>query len=154
MVAADKPKEEETAPTEVGEPQFFFDTEPTKVNLEKHKASEPAGEHGSQSDAEEGLNHKARRRLRIIAREKEKIQKKLGVEVGSTEPHEEVDAQLALIVKKRDGQAERREVKKRGQKIRADRKRAARKQRVSDEREKKKKDKGKYSAKASNVNAP
>ncbi|KAK3378311.1 hypothetical protein B0H63DRAFT_244144 [Podospora didyma] len=67
---------------------------PAKVKTEKVMQEPPSG-----------LNRKARRRLQLIARQKEVIQKGNGLKPGSDEPNESVDRQLAAWVKKFDGMA-------------------------------------------------
>ncbi|KAK0719963.1 hypothetical protein B0H67DRAFT_643262 [Lasiosphaeris hirsuta] len=101
-------------------PLFMIDTQPTKMvsksdsnsesssdsdseedQLKKRKMSKNAENNQNIKSAHGGLNRAARRHLLLMAREKEAIQKRLGIEPASKEPNKEVDHELSLWVARR-----------------------------------------------------
>ncbi|OTA67418.1 hypothetical protein K449DRAFT_401919 [Hypoxylon sp. EC38] len=110
-------------------PLFTIDTKPTKVNLEsvaektaaidepkdtQHQKEEP--QKSGYNPPPSGLNRQARRRIRMIEEKREKIQKDLGVPVGSNEKADEVQARLDAWVADFDGKAAIRMEKKKRRK--------------------------------------
>ncbi|KAL2021493.1 hypothetical protein VTK56DRAFT_7126 [Thermocarpiscus australiensis] len=90
-------------------PKVVSPSEPPKVGslTEPPKIVSPS-EVKDMPEPEFKLNNKARRRLKLIAREKLKIQKKLGIPEGSEESDERVDKQLAEFIEEMDFKAARR----------------------------------------------
>ncbi|KAH8882831.1 hypothetical protein GQ53DRAFT_440235 [Thozetella sp. PMI_491] len=68
-------------------------------------------------EAQAPLNRKARRRLNLIALEKERLAKELGVDPDSAEPHEELDKRLGQYVENRDARTARVEARKQERKM-------------------------------------
>ncbi|KAI0840018.1 hypothetical protein F5Y06DRAFT_245973 [Hypoxylon sp. FL0890] len=112
-------------------PLFTIDTQPTKVDLEavaeKGDAMDEDKDENTQSQREEhqksgynpppsGLNRQARRRIRMIEERREKIQKDLGIPIGSCERADEVQAKLDAWVADFDGKAAIRMEKKKRRK--------------------------------------
>ncbi|OTB07763.1 hypothetical protein M426DRAFT_317656 [Hypoxylon sp. CI-4A] len=115
---------------EGGAALFTIDTAPAPVNIrdqsalgddadlteeqrqEKKKALRARGFNAPPS----GLNRQARRRIRLIEERREKIQKKLGVPVGSTERADEVQTQLDEWIAEWDEKNKARDDKKRARK--------------------------------------
>ncbi|KAI1466328.1 uncharacterized protein F4812DRAFT_460603 [Daldinia caldariorum] len=103
-----------------GAPLFAIDTEPTPIDPksipEKAGAADDDNMHrekgGKQKEEEKGLNRQARRRLRLIERQRDFIHKQLGVAVGSSERADEVQALLDRWVKDYDAKARARAAKK------------------------------------------
>jgi hypothetical protein len=108
--------EEATKPAVDPSGLFMIDTNPSKVEWPNVQAAvDEAQSTGPGAESAEGgpqLNHHARRRLKLIAREKEKIQKRQGIEVGSTEPNQAVDTALAAFIENMDRMAAAREERK------------------------------------------
>ncbi|KAH9995200.1 hypothetical protein F4779DRAFT_607697 [Xylariaceae sp. FL0662B] len=81
-------------------PLFTIDTNPTPVDLNSIATREPIttdkvkGGKNKGTKPPSGLNRSARRRIKLIERQRETIQKKLGVPVGSNEKADEVQEQL------------------------------------------------------------
>ncbi|KAI0381866.1 hypothetical protein F5Y04DRAFT_61351 [Hypomontagnella monticulosa] len=105
-------------------PLFAIDVEPSRVDpktLPVKAAPEAmdvdrAGNEGEEQHSlkpPSGLNRQVRRRIKLIERQREKIQKDLGVAVGSSERADEVQAQLDKWVEKYDMKASIRDEKKR-----------------------------------------
>lgn len=92
---------------------FTIDTNPTKV-IPKTREEEDATEDDPKITVPpSGLNRQARRRIDLIERQREKIQKELGVPVGSLEKADEVQAILDKWTKDFDDKAAIRTEKKR-----------------------------------------
>jgi hypothetical protein len=111
--------------TTVSEPQgadedvFMLDTQPTPVDLEALAAARLRAEQAAAEKAKleaPGLNRAARRRLKLIARQREKIIKELGLGPDSTEGMEEVEAQVAEWTEQLDKKTEVRLAKKKERK--------------------------------------
>ncbi|KAI1098950.1 hypothetical protein F4804DRAFT_101482 [Jackrogersella minutella] len=106
---------------------FAIDTKPTPVNPESIATKEVATGGDAAEEKEEhlkhgynpppsGLNRIARRRIRMIEAQREKIQKSLGVPAGSRERADEVQAQLDKWTADLDGKQAMRLEKKRRRK--------------------------------------
>lgn len=125
------PKDDEDSEGEA--PLFTIDTKPTKVNLEsvaekgdamdedkdeakKTQRQKEEHEKYGYNPPPSGLNRQARRRIRMIEEKREKIQKDLGVPVGSLEKADEVQARLDAWVADFDGKAAIRMEKKKRRK--------------------------------------
>lgn len=101
--------------------------------LRKRKLSKKAENKQNIEDAHGGLNQAARRHLLLMAREKEAIQRRLGIEPGSEEPNKEVDSELSVWIARRakvqtraDGRFEDRKSKKAAKQARVSQKKAER----------------------------
>lgn len=113
-----------TATASDGDPApFVLDTKSTPVSWEAVPAPSTAkGEEdptAAAGEPAEGLNRVARRRLKLIARQREIIQKRLGVPVGSTEPNLIVDLALAEWTTITDERTAERLAKKKARKAKA-----------------------------------
>ncbi|KAI1342125.1 hypothetical protein F5Y15DRAFT_332672 [Xylariaceae sp. FL0016] len=103
------------------EPQLFaIDVKPTKVDLDSIQIQGPEDENENSEDQAtfksqppSGMNRAARRRIQLIERQREKIQKKLGVEPGPEDQNEEVRTELAKWIEDQDGKTAMRMERKR-----------------------------------------
>jgi hypothetical protein len=93
MQIDDEQANEDSAPQ-----PFFVDTNPTPVDPDQVMTTDEQMQSKSKKEVREE---------RLLAEKKKRLQKKYKVPEGSTEPHKEVDADLARYVQKREKQLER-----------------------------------------------
>ncbi|KAI1365331.1 hypothetical protein F5Y08DRAFT_304200 [Xylaria arbuscula] len=118
---------------------FSIDTNPTPVNLATVKTAitndENGGETGSKQD---DMNRQARRRIKMIEKQREIIKQKKGIPDGSREREDEVQRDLDRWTETLDRKTTIRVEKKRAQKTREAAKRRHKRQVLKAERNKKK----------------
>jgi hypothetical protein len=98
---------------------FAIDTKPTSVDWAALTARSERAERAAAAKAKQeapDMNRAARRRLKLIARQREKIIKEMGVTADSDEKMEEVDAKVAEWTETTDKKTEERSRKKKERK--------------------------------------
>ena len=120
-----KSKHDETSqpaeePAEEAPPLFMIDTKPTPVNHDTTMRDAEPGTTTAAADAKpssynappSGMNRQARRRLKLIERQREVIQKKLGEAAGADEVQTALDEWVATYDAKAAAREEKQRVRK------------------------------------------